>query len=233
MNKHVFIKKFWDEGNVLYYFHFLNNYTVRQVEIEGNRIMRFSIKDNDFLYDQPLSAMEDIQDNNYISEQEFERVWHNQSLRNGVEIIEFGDIFAIEGVTSYAHGCNCAGAMGRGIAVQFKERFPAMYQEYYQLCKNRQFLPGDVFNYDYGKGHIYNLGTQDTWHTKARLPYVITALERMMEMAEHDGVETIALPAICAGLGGLNWLHIRRTIKDIARYHPNIYLYVVERFKKG
>ena len=34
------------------------------------------------------------------------------------------------GVSSYAHGCNCAGAMGKGIAVQFKSKYPDMYLEY-------------------------------------------------------------------------------------------------------
>ena len=38
--------------------------------------------------------------------------------------IKEGDIFALDGVNSYAHGCNCAGAMGKGIALQFRNRFP-------------------------------------------------------------------------------------------------------------
>ncbi|MFL5340174.1 MAG: macro domain-containing protein [Gemmataceae bacterium] len=46
-----------------------------------------------------------------------------------------------------AHGCNCAGSMGAGIAVGFRERYPAMFEEYCRLCKAapRQFNPGDVF----------------------------------------------------------------------------------------
>lgn len=47
-----------------------------------------------------------------------------------IRYIEKGDIFRIEGVSSYAHGCNCAGAMGKGIAVQFKDKYPDMYLEY-------------------------------------------------------------------------------------------------------
>ena len=41
-----------------------------------------------------------------------------------IRYIEKGDIFRIDGVSSYAHGCNCAGAMGKGIAVQFKSKYP-------------------------------------------------------------------------------------------------------------
>lgn len=43
-------------------------------------------------------------------------------------------------VHHYAHGRNCAGAMGKGIALQFKERFPKMYLEYKQLCKEKKLL---------------------------------------------------------------------------------------------
>jgi hypothetical protein len=31
-----------------------------------------------------------------------------------IKYIEKGDIFNISGVSSYDHGCNCAGAMGKG-----------------------------------------------------------------------------------------------------------------------
>ena len=41
-----------------------------------------------------------------------------------VTYIEFGNIFTLEGISGYAHGCNCAGAMGKGIALQFRERYP-------------------------------------------------------------------------------------------------------------
>lgn len=61
-----------------------------------------------------------------------------------IRYIEKGDIFRIDGVSSYAHGCNCAGAMGKGIAVQFKSKYPDMYLEYKQLCKENKFCPGDV-----------------------------------------------------------------------------------------
>ena len=58
-----------------------------------------------------------------------------------IKFIPQGDIFLLENVSSYAHGCNCAGAMGKGIAIQFRNKFPAMYAEYKLLCKNGQYIP--------------------------------------------------------------------------------------------
>lgn len=148
-----------------------------------------------------------------------------------VKYIEKGDIFQLAGVTNFAHGCNCAGAMGKGIAVSFKNRFPAMYNEYKELCKNGKFKPGDVFDYNYGKGHIYNLGTQQTWRTKACIAYIEQSLVRMIELASFEGVHKIAMPAIGAGLGGLNWFDVKNVIDQIAGTNPNVELYVVEKYE--
>lgn len=53
-----------------------------------------------------------------------------------IRYIEKGDIFRINGVRNYAHGGNCAGAMDKGIAVQFKDKYPDIYLEYKKLCKD-------------------------------------------------------------------------------------------------
>ena len=147
-----------------------------------------------------------------------------------VKYIEEGDIFAIPGVSSYAHGCNCAGAMGKGIAVQFRDMFPQMYARYKALCQAGDYRPGDVFDYDYGAGHIYNLGTQLTWRTRATTEYIRASLVRMCELARTDGVTRIAMPAIGAGLGGLHWSDVKQVIDEVGNLFPDVDLYVVERY---
>lgn len=146
-----------------------------------------------------------------------------------VKYIKEGNIFNIEGVMNYAHGCNCAGAMGKGIAVQFKTKYPEMYKTYKQMCKIGTYQPGDV--YDYGKGHVYNLGTQKNWRTKAEIEFIRMSLENMMLQAENKKVKAIALPAIGAGLGGLDWNDVKKEIEYISKKYPNIDLYVVESYK--
>ncbi len=148
-----------------------------------------------------------------------------------VEYIEFGNIFKLEGITSYAHGCNCAGAMGKGIAVQFKNMYPDMYKQYKVLCKRGDFKLGDVFEYNHGSGYIFNLGTQKTWRTKAELRAVEESLKNMLNVASELKVRKIALPKIAAGLGGLNWKDVRNTINNVAKDFPSIQLFVVENFK--
>jgi O-acetyl-ADP-ribose deacetylase (regulator of RNase III) len=150
-----------------------------------------------------------------------------------IHYIKEGDIFSIKGVSSYAHGCNCAGSMGRGIAVQFRKRFPRMYENYRQMCLNKTFRPGDVYDYNYGSGHVYNLATQQHYCIAgqlAKLVYIETSIEKMMQLAEKSSVWSIAMPKIGAGLGGLNWGEVKAIIEIVAASHSKVDLYVVENY---
>jgi O-acetyl-ADP-ribose deacetylase (regulator of RNase III) len=120
-----------------------------------------------------------------------------------------GDLFAYEGLEALAHGCNCAGAMGKGSAVEFRARFPAMYAEYKRRCAAKRFTVGDVFEWTEAGMTIFNLGTQATWRTGAKLTDIETALCRMLELARAHGITRVGLPRIGAGLGGLPWPQVR------------------------
>ena len=83
-----------------------------------------------------------------------------------------GDLFANRhGVKAWAHGCNCQGSMGAGIAVGFKQRFPQMFEQYRQKCKAnpRQFNLGDAWLWqETGQPAVFNLGTQEgVWRARA------------------------------------------------------------------
>ncbi|WP_328917708.1 macro domain-containing protein [Streptomyces sp. NBC_00223] len=115
-----------------------------------------------------------------------------------------------------AHGCNCAGAMGRGIAVEFKHRWPSMYTEYQHRCRTGLFTPGEVFPWRAPDGTtIYNLGTQAHWRTPARLDDVRTAFHAMIAQANTHGIRLIAMPRIAAGLGRLAWQDIERSLNEV------------------
>jgi O-acetyl-ADP-ribose deacetylase (regulator of RNase III) len=64
--------------------------------------------------------------------------------------IEFvtGDLFNnARHAQAFAHGCNCQGSMGGGIARAFRERYSEMFDEYRRQCKAepRQFNLGDCW----------------------------------------------------------------------------------------
>jgi O-acetyl-ADP-ribose deacetylase (regulator of RNase III) len=143
-----------------------------------------------------------------------------------------GDIFATEGVTSYAHGCNCAGAMGAGIAIEFKRRWPAMFEEYAARCADGRFGLGDVFVWTEGPTTVFNLGTQAHWRKKAQLPALAMALRKMTELATHAGIERVGLPRIGAGLGGLDWMRVKRVMTEVGA-ETKVTLMVFEQFVRA
>ena len=151
-----------------------------------------------------------------------------------VHFIKRGNIFKLTGINNYAHGCNCAGAMGKGIALQFKRMFPDMFSTYHRLCLDNKFKPGDVYDYSYGFNyHVYNLGTQEHYSIPGKLAkpkHIRKSLQKMLELASSSGVTNIALPKIGAGLGGLDWNTVKDIILEVSETHPEIELYVVEEF---
>jgi len=136
--------------------------------------------------------------------------------------IEFvaGDLFAnAYAVQAYAHGCNCQGSMGAGIAVGFRERYPDMYEQYRALCKAtpRGFNLGDVWLWKAnGQPWVFNLGTQEAvWRARASCEAIETALNRMREVADREDVRSISIPRIGVGYGGLSWKKVRAIVERV------------------
>jgi O-acetyl-ADP-ribose deacetylase (regulator of RNase III) len=148
-----------------------------------------------------------------------------------------GDIFANRyGARALAHDCNCQGSMGAGVAKSFKEHYPAMYEEYRSRCKAepREFNLGDCFLWkEEGKPSVFNLGTQEHyWRGHASYEAIATALENMKTQADAEGIDTIALPRIGVGYGGLSWRKIRDIIERVFQDWPGT-LYVYEEYVAG
>ena len=140
-----------------------------------------------------------------------------------------GDIFAAPDLKAYGHGCNCAGAMGAGVAIEFKRRWPRMFEEYAARCKDGRFGLGDVFMWAEGEHTIFNLGTQEHWRKKAQIPALARSLDKMCELAANAGIERVGLPRIGAGLGGLDWTRVKKVSFEVGAKTP-VTLVVYEQF---
>lgn len=131
-----------------------------------------------------------------------------------------GDLFSNDhGARALAHGVNCKGSMGAGIAIGFRERYPEMYEEYRRRCKAtpRELNPGDCLLWKTGEQlWVFNLATQeDYWRSRATYEVVERALAGMREQAEAEGILTIAMPRIGTGYGGLSWKKLRAIVERV------------------
>ena len=124
-----------------------------------------------------------------------------------------GDLFLSKAHT-IAHGVNCEGKMGAGVAVEFRRFFPDMYKEYRKLCHKNILKAGSYFLWKEGTPWVLNLATQ-SGKRGAKIYYVENVLQCLAENCGHEGISSIALPRIASGLGGLKW----GTVKSIIDTH--------------
>ena len=126
-----------------------------------------------------------------------------------------GDILAAD-VEALVNTVNCVGVMGRGIALQFKNVFPANFRAYEAACRLGEVQPGRMFVYDtqgltYPR-YIVNFPTKRHWRGKSRMEDIESGLVALVEEIRARGIRSIAIPPLGSGLGGLSWLDVRPRI---------------------
>ena len=111
---------------------------------------------------------------------------------------------------------NCVGAMGRGIALQFKKEFPKNFEEYKQARDRGEVVPGKMFITERiapdPPRFIVNFPTKRHWRGKSRIEDIQSGLAMLHDEIEARDIGSIAIPPLGSGLGGLDWPDVRRLI---------------------
>ena len=127
-----------------------------------------------------------------------------------------GDLFAdLKPGEAIAHGANCQGRMGAGVAKPIREKFPVNYEVYKFLCDNRYFNPGDALAVKDGDHTVFNLGTQFQPGADAKLSYIVKAANEMIKVAEDRGINRIKTVRLGCGIGGLDWDDVRPLLQGV------------------
>lgn len=133
-----------------------------------------------------------------------------------------------------AHGVNCQGVMGSGVAKAIRDAFPEVYETYKHICDfNYSKTLLGVCNFvllDKSKSltikGIYNLFTQDFYgRDEKRYVNYKAIVDSFSQINSRCKNETIAIPKIGAGLGGGDWNIIKELIDDST---PNVEIHVYE-----
>ena len=134
-------------------------------------------------------------------------------------MIEFrsGDILTAD-AEAIVNTVNCVGIMGRGIALQFKNAFPANFKAYETACAREEVRPGKMFVFERGAlinpKYIINFPTKRHWRGKSRIEDIEAGLKALVEEIRARGIHSIAIPPLGSGLGGLNWADVRPRIVE-------------------
>lgn len=119
--------------------------------------------------------------------------------------ILIGNIFESKQQT-LVNTVNCVGVMGKGIALEFKNKYPRMYKEYVALCHSGEIKPGKPYYYSDILGtSILNFPTKDDWKSPSKLSYIIDGLNWFRKNYVDLEITSIAFPPLGCGNGGLTW----------------------------
>lgn len=120
-----------------------------------------------------------------------------------MKIIEAGDIFNSEAQT-LVNTVNCMGVMGKGLALQFKNRYPDMFSAYEQLCKDKLMDIGKLWLFKTDQRWILNFPTKYDWRYPSREYFLQQGLEKFMQSYQQRGIKSIAFPLLGASNGGID-----------------------------
>lgn len=126
---------------------------------------------------------------------------------------------------------NTQGVMGKGIALQFKNAFPSNYKIYQDICKNGSFQIGDLLIVEEnglisGKKTIINFPTKTSWRKPSEYSYIEKGLEKLVQVIEEKKLNSIAIPPLGSGNGGLNWEIVKKMIEDkVSHLSIDVFIY--------
>jgi O-acetyl-ADP-ribose deacetylase (regulator of RNase III) len=127
---------------------------------------------------------------------------------------------------------NCVGFMGKGIALQFKQAFPSNFKAYEAACHAGQVVPGRMFIFDNGRlinpRYVINFPTKRHWRGKSRIADIRAGLKALINDVRRLDVQSIAVPPLGCGLGGLDWREVRPMIEGAFSELPDVKVLLFE-----
>lgn len=141
-----------------------------------------------------------------------------------------GDLLAAD-VDALVNTVNCVGVMGKGIALQFKRRYPHVFAAYERACKRGDVEIGKMFVVPTeqlnGPKLVINFPTKKHWRSPSQLDYIAQGLDGLRNAIRDYEISSIAIPPLGAGSGGLAWSDVEpmiiKALADLENVDIRIY----------
>lgn len=126
---------------------------------------------------------------------------------------------------------NCVGVMGKGLALEFKKRYPDMFSRYHALCNKGEISVGKIAFWKPKIGDdpiICLFPTKNHWREKSTVSIIEQGLQQYVKYSPKLDITSAAFPKIGCGLGGLSFeLQVAPLMKfylDPLPYEVEIYV---------
>lgn len=124
---------------------------------------------------------------------------------------------------------NCEGYMGKGIAYQFKLQYPNNNKDYVKACKTGELQIGKLHYFREDGKIIINFPTKNKWRAKSKIEYVDKGLDELVNLIEQLDIQSIAIPPLGSGNGGLVWCEVKKLIEEkLANLNQKVQIYIYE-----
>jgi len=125
---------------------------------------------------------------------------------------------------------NTVGVMGKGFALQFRNEFPENYKAYTDAVNRKEIMVGKVqivpVNRLNGVKYIVNFPTKAHWRYPSKIEWIKDGLKDLHEQVQALKIESIAIPPLGCGNGGLNWDDVKPLIVEaLSDLEINVYVY--------
>lgn len=108
---------------------------------------------------------------------------------------------------------NCVGIMGKGIALEFKEQFPDMFNDYVARCNRNEVRLGKPYLYKrLTPPWILNFPTKGHWRSVSRIEDIVKGLKHLFQHYKEWGITSLAVPPLGCGQGQLEWKIVGPTL---------------------
>ncbi|MDM0476800.1 macro domain-containing protein [Clostridium perfringens] len=134
-------------------------------------------------------------------------------------------------VKTYVNTVNCAGIMGAGIALEFKLRYPEMFNDYVNKCQLKQMKVGVPRIFEYSEDiWIMNFPTKGHWRYPSKMIWIEEGLKYFVENYKKRNIESIAFPKLGTSNGGLEWEEVKALMdKYLGNLDIDVYICLDEK----
>lgn len=123
---------------------------------------------------------------------------------------------------------NIIGVMGKGLALQFKEKYPLNFKLYQNACKKHKVQIGKMFTTRENNKIIINFPTKKHWRNPSKIKYINSGLDSLILILQQYNIKSVSIPPIGCGYGRLNWIDIKQLLINKLSILDNVIINIYE-----
>ncbi len=122
-----------------------------------------------------------------------------------------GDIFLSKD-EALINPVNIVGVSGKGLALQFKVKYPLNFNLYKNACFKHEIQIGKMFTTRENNKIIINFPTKKHWRNLSKIKYINSGLDSLILLLQQNNIKSVSIPPLGCGCGELNWDDVKQLL---------------------